>query len=212
MKIHNVEQRSGAWYSLRMGVPTASDFSRAITPKKGGLSTQGVEYAAELALEMFTGQPNEDFGGTEWMDRGAGLEDEAIAQYEMLYDVDVERVGFITSDDGNRGCSPDGLVGDDGMIEVKCLKDKNHVKALLNYSEFDEVDPKYTPQTQGQMLIAERQWCDLLFYCPGMPLLPIRQYPDEAYVKSLDEALTEIIRLRDRALALLNGDEERKAA
>ena len=62
------------------------------------------------------------------------------------------------------------------------------------------------------MLIAERQWCDLLFYCPGMPLLPIRQYPDEAYVKSLDEALTEIIRLRDRALALLNGDEERKAA
>jgi hypothetical protein len=212
MKIHNVDQRSDEWYSLRIGVPTASDFSRAITPKKGDMSIQGIEYAAELALELFTGQPNEDFGGTEWMDRGAGLEDEAIAQYEMLYDVDVERVGFITSDDGNRGCSPDGLVGDDGMIEVKCLKDKNHVKSLLKHVEYNEVDPKYTPQTQGQMMIAERGWCDLLFYCPGMPLLPIRQYPDDKYGTNLDSALNEIIRLRDRALAILTGTDERKAA
>lgn len=203
MIIHDVEQRSPEWYALRLGVPTSSEFSRAITPKKGQLSTQGVGYAAELALEILRGEPCADFNGNEWTDRGAELEEEALAQYELLHDVDVQRVGFITSDDGLRGASTDGLIGKDGIAEVKCLKDVNHVKAIIAWHESREFDDKYIPQVQGEILIAEREWCDLIFYCPGLPILTIRQKRNDKYCESLDGALTEIIRLRDTALASL---------
>jgi hypothetical protein len=209
MQIYDIEQRTPEWHALRMGVPTASDFNKAITPKQGKPSTQAAPYAAKLALEMYLQKPCEDFGGTEWMDRGVGLEGEAIAQYEMINNLDVEQVGFVLDDVG-RGCSPDGLVGDAGMVEVKCLKPENHVAAMLSYDETHKCDAKYFAQTQGQMLIAGRQWCDLIFFSPGLPLLVIRQMPDEKYCENLNSALGLILEYRDRALGLLRTQTEGK--
>jgi len=211
MIIHDVEQRSAEWYALRLGVPTASDFSKAITPKQGKRSAQAGAYAAKLALEIYNNEPCEDFIDTEWMERGAGLEAEAISQYEMIYDVDVTPVGFITDDKG-RGCSPDGLVGSEGSVEIKCLKPVNHVAAMVEYDATGEFDAKYIPQTQGQMLIAQRAWCDLILYAPGLPILIIRQTPDEVYQKNLDDALSAIIETRDRALTLLRGERAKDIA
>lgn len=212
MKIHNVEQRSQEWLDLRLGVPTASEFSKALTPKTGVLSAQHSVFACKLALELFHGETDDDFFTSEWMERGIGLEDEAIAQYEMLQDVDVTRVGFILDEKG-RGYSPDGLVGDGGCVEVKCIKPSSQLAAIIEYEDTGDFDAKYTPQIQGGMLIAERRWCDLILYAPGHPLGVIRIEPDEKYQANLDKALDTIIQKRDRALSKLRGDNiERIAA
>src|SRR3546814_2809936 len=84
---------------------------------------------------------------------------------------------FVTDYAETMGCSPDGLVGDDGMVEVKCLKAENHIKAILYHASKGHCPPDYVQQTQGQLLICERQWCDLVFYHPDLPLLAIRQEP-----------------------------------
>lgn len=211
MKVHDVEQRSPEWFALRLGVPTASEFHKAITPKQGKASAQAEGFAAKLALEMFWHEVNEDFMGSDDTVRGTALEANALAAYQMINDVEVQTVGFITDDKG-RGCSPDGLVGDDGSLEIKCLKDANHVLALVNYHRSGEFDPKYIPQTQGQMLICQRPWCDLMFYSPELPPLIIRQCVDEKYAGNLDKALDSIIETRDFALSILRGSNDAQEA
>ena len=205
MKIHNVEQRSDEWYALRLGVPTASEYDKAVTPKKGELSTQSTKFAGKLAYEIFTGETCGDFFQSEWMERGKELEDEARAQYGLVYDVDVREVGFITDDKG-RGCSPDGLIGDDGMIVIKCLKPDGYMAALLKWEQDRQIDDKYIPQVMGQMLVAGRAWCDLVFYCPKCPLVAAKIEPNEKYMATLDAALDSIMQTRDYALSLLKGE------
>ena len=206
MMIHNVEQRSDEWYALRMGIPTASEFSKALTPKKGELSTQAPAYACKLALELHRNEPCKDFIDNEWMERGRNLEEAAFNEYTFYHDTNTSKVGFIFDDKG-RGCSPDFLIGDNGMGEIKCLKEENHVLALYEISTQGIFDSKYMPQVQGQMLIAERKWCDLVFYCPGLPLSVIRVHADEQYQAALDVALDTIIHHRDAALGLLNSND-----
>jgi len=207
MIVHDVEQGTDAWFELRLGVPTASDFGKVITPKKGELSTQGVSYASKLALELFRGESMNDFEGNEYTEHGKEHEDAAIAGYEFTNDVLVQRVGFITDEKG-RGCSPDGLVGDDGMVEVKCLKDVNHVSEAIKYLLKNEFDPKYIPQTQGQMMIAKRKWCDLVFHAPNCPQHIVRQYPDDKYQETMDKALDSVLEMRDFALSWLKCENK----
>ncbi len=198
MKVHNVAQGEAEWFALRLGLPTASSFDKVITPT-GKASTQMDAYANLLVSEWLTGQP----GGMEptpWMNRGVALEPEARSFYEMDADAEVEQVGFITRDDGWVGCSPDGLVGDDGLLEIKCPSPAVHVEYLLNA----ELPDKYKPQVQGQLLIAERQWCDFLAYHPDMPPVRVRVERDEAFIKALRgrlDALVEAIKSKRYALA-----------
>ena len=206
MMIHNVQQRSDAWHELRMGVPTASEFSKALTPKKGELSTQAPAYACKLALELHRNEPCEDFFDNEWMERGRELEEAALNEYTFYHDINTSKVGFILDDKG-RGCSPDFLINDDGMGEIKCLKEENHVLTLYEISTKGIFDSKYMPQIQGQMLIAQRKWCDLVFYCPRLPLSVIRVHADKKYQAALDAALDIIIGHRDAALGLLNAND-----
>ena len=211
MKIHDCEQRTEEWHRLRAGVPTASEFSKLVT-SKGEPSKSMEKYAVTLAAEVMAGGPVDAWQGNAHTERGAILEPEAISLYEFVHGATVEPVGFVTSDCGRWGCSPDGLVGDDGMVEVKCLKAENHIEAVLYYEKNERPQTTYIQQTQGQMYICERQWCDLIFYHPVLPLLVIRETPILDVVAGLVTQLADVLQERDRIVAILKKSKMEKAA
>lgn len=202
MKIHDCEQRSPDWYALRLGRPTASEFAKLVT-SKGERSKSADTYALTLAAELYAGAPVDPWEGNAWTERGREMEAKAMAFYEFMRDAPIRRVGFVTDEAGTMGCSPDGLVGDDGLAEVKCLKAENHVKAILYFQEHGRCQTDYVQQSQGQMMICERKWCDLVFFHPTLPLLVVRQTPIRAVVDGLRDAIAAVLRERDVALAAL---------
>lgn len=202
MKTYNVEPRSDAWYQLRAGRPTASEFSRLIT-STGDVSKSLPGYALTLAAEKYAGRPIDAWEGNAWTERGREMEEEAIRLYQFANDADVTELGFVTDDLDTTGCSPDGLVGDDGLVEVKCLKAENHVKAILYFQKNGRCPTDYVQQTQGQLLITGRKWCDLIFFHPELPLLTIRQTPDATMFYALKATITAVCAERDQVLASL---------
>jgi len=180
MIIHkNLEQGTPEWYMLRLGKLTASD-AQAIGNNGKGLETLCLEKVAEKLTGCIPEQiDNEDIA------RGRALEDEARASYELETGNIVQTVGFVQYDD-NIGCSPDGLIGDDGLIEIKCKNNKNHLLMILG----KEIDSKYHWQIQGQIFVTGRKWCDFVSYNPNfldMPLKIIRVFPDEKKQAALCE-------------------------
>lgn len=196
MKIIRCEHGSDAWHAARLGIPTASQFHRLITPG-GKPSAQADGYLYELVAGRLLGHPvsTEAVG---WMERGVITEAEAVAYYEMQAGRDTERVGFVATDDGRTGCSPDRLVGPDGLLELKCPSAAVHVGYLL------EADaPKYRAQIQGQLWITGRQWVDFLSYCPELPPALVRYERDEKYIEALAEAVADFSLRLDEAHAKL---------
>lgn len=183
MKIIECEQRSPAWWLARRGIPTASDFHRIITPKTQKASAQQADFICELIAE----RNGFDVDGyvSEAMQDGIRLEDEARAVYSFSHDVDVDVVGFCLSECGRFGCSPDGLIGTDGGLELKCPTPKTQARYLL-----DGVLPaEYTCQVHGELLVTGRKWWDFMSYCPSMPTFVVRVTPDDftaALGKELD--------------------------
>lgn len=202
MIIHDVEQGTDEWYALRAGIPSASEFGKLIT-SKGEPSKSMPDYAIDLANEAYAGASVDAWEGNSFTDRGKGIEADAIALYELAKDVDVERIGFVTNDEKTWGCSPDGFVGDDGLVEVKSLKGTNHTKAIIRYQKDGTFDPKYIPQCQGQMLICERKWLDIFFYHPELPPLIIRQTANAEFALKLNERLEAVCVERDKVLKAL---------
>lgn len=189
MKILNVEQGSREWLHARLGIPTGSCADSLITPKTRKPSAQSVGYRNRLVAEWLLGYPLED-GSSGWMDRGIELEDEARTYYEFDRDVEVERIGFVTTDDGQFGGSPDGLIGLDGGLEIKVPAAHTHVGYLLHPASLVE---KYLGQVQSYMSITGRQWWDVFSYCPGLPEVVERVPRDEAYIAALDAALVPFL-------------------
>lgn len=206
MIIHNIEQRTPEWHALRAGKPTASEFSRIVT-SVGEPSKQAAGYAMALAAELFTGKRSDAFEGNEWTERGRELEASALRFYTFARETDIEPVGFITDDDATMGCSPDGLVGEDGMVEIKCLKAETHIKAILYHQKHGRCPPDYVQQTQGQIMIAGRQWCDLFFYHPDLPPLIVRQLPDAKLNEALSRDIPLLLKERDAILAALRTQQ-----
>ena len=202
MIIHDVIQGTEEWHALRAGKPTASNFSMLIT-STGEPSKSMANYAITLAAEKYAGKPVDAFSGNGYTDRGTLLEPDAKSSYAFARDAEVVSAGFITDDNEKYGCSPDGLIGTDGMTETKCLKAENHVKAILYYQKNKKCPPDYVQQTQGQMFICERAWCDLVFYHPDLPLLIIRQERDDKLIKALKEQIDCVIEERDAIYAKL---------
>ena len=198
-------------------MPTASEFSRLVT-SRGEPSKSAMGYALTLAAELFAGKPVDAWEGNYWTERGREMENRAISLYEFANDVTIEPAGFVETDTGETGCSPDGLVGDDGLVEVKCLKAENHIKAILYSQEHGRCLPDYVQQTQGELMICGRSWCDLVFYHPELPLLVVRQTPIEAVVDGLRTMVPKVIARRDKVLAVLHeqagtaGGQEVKSA
>jgi exodeoxyribonuclease (lambda-induced) len=154
----DILQGTPEWLEVRKGKMTASH-AQAIGNNGKGLHT----YVHDLMADSFSSGEYESYSNKH-MDRGNELEDQARTIYELETDQTVEQVGFIDHD-AYSGCSPDGLVDDDGMIEIKCMDDKKHFRVIL-YGE-KEIDSKYIWQMQMQMLVADRKWVDFIAYNPN---------------------------------------------
>jgi len=191
--IKDVPQGSCEWLDLRMGKATASNFSRIITG--GGKRSESLSgYAIELAGEVLACELEDSFKSSH-MQRGNDLEDDAIEAYQEETFNLVETVSFI--DCGDYGCSPDGLVGNSGMIEAKSPMQKVHAKYLWK----NELPTIYKQQVQGGLYVSERDWCDFISYNPtlidGLKIFVKRIYRDDLYIKKLERFIEELIDKRD---------------
>jgi hypothetical protein len=203
MIIHDVEQGSPEWFALRAGMPTSSNAKKLVT-SQGKESKSMPEYAIELAGDLYAGQPLNAFEGNAWTDRGTELEDSARSLYEMVNDVEAQTVGFITDDDQQHGASPDNLIGEDGGLEIKCLKATNHIKAIMYYKKNKKPPTDYVSQVQSCLFETGRKWWDLMFFHPDLPELIIRIEPDLEFHKVLESQLKAVIIERDKIVKLLN--------
>lgn len=207
MIIHReYEQGSEAWLRARAEIPTASEFSNLVTPK--GKLREGEmlkSYLAEKLAQKWLGGPLPGFGS--WAtEQGTLREDKAIPSYCFEYGVEIDRVAFCTSDDGRVGCSPDGLIGEDSGIEVKCPQPQNHVKYLLA----GVVPDDYVIQVQGALFVTGRPNWVFLSYCPKFPALVLTVEPDPEMQEALAGALALFLTKFDsgwQRLIELNGGE-----
>lgn len=184
VQIHDVEQGTDAWFQVRAGVPTASEFAAIMSKGRGAQPSKlRLTYMLKLAGEIITGRPTESFS-TAAMERGHALEDEARRLYAFMTDEEPEQVGFVTN--GSAGCSPDALIGKDGGLEIKTKTPHLLIHALLN----DEMPDEHKPQVQGGMWVCQREWWDFGGYMPGLPMLTKRIYRDEKYIAELAAAVS----------------------
>lgn len=182
MIVSDVEQYSLEWFKLRCGLPTASSFDKIVT-SKGEPSKQAQKYMFQIAGECISGVREETYK-SEAMDRGTMLEPEARELYEIVSGNKVDQVGFISVEkDGKKlyGCSPDGLVCLDGLIEIKCPLIATQVGYLLD----NKLPTDYVQQVQGQLLITGRKYTDFVSYFPGLRPLIVRVERDEVFIKRL---------------------------
>lgn len=163
----DIIQGSDEWHALRCGVITASSMSLILTPTlKVASNDKERAYLFELLAQRVTSYVEPSFVSDDMM-RGQCDEVDARRLYIDKY-APVEQVGFITNDDHGftLGYSPDGLVGDDGLIEIKSRRQKHHIATLVN----DEVPEEYMLQIQTGLLVSGRTWCDFISYCGGLPM------------------------------------------
>lgn len=182
MIIIDVEQGTPEWHEARLGIPTASRFKEIVTPAKAELSKTSETYLRELLAEWLSGQPTESFSSS-WMQRGQELESPARTLYQFEREIEVRQVGFCRL--GDLGYSPDGLCGGDGLLEIKCPKPSTHIGYLME----GVLPTEYRAQVMGGLLITDRNWCDFLSYCPGMPPLLVRVDRDDKYIAKLKSGL-----------------------
>ncbi len=185
MIIHTCEQGTEEWFRVRAGMPTASEFSTVMMKGKGGGDSKTRRtYMLKLAGELITGEPMEHFTNVH-MERGKVMEAEARDTYAMIKDVEPEQVGFIVN--GPKGCSPDCLIGADGMAEIKTKLPHLQLDVLLA----DELPSEHRAQCQGALWVAEREWIDFISYWPKLPLFVKRVHRDEAYIATLSAAVDQ---------------------
>ncbi len=175
IEILHCEQNSEAWLLARCGIPTASCFSKVLAKGEGKVRKS---YMLELAGEIVTGKPNEGYSN-DHMKRGHDMELAARQQYAFERRVSPEIVGFVRN--GPKGCSPDALIGADGLLEVKTKIPALHIECMMRA----DFPPEHRAQCQGALWVAEREWIDLAVYWPGLPLVVHRATRDEAYITNL---------------------------
>lgn len=179
-----MEQRTDEWYAARLGRATASNFGKVLAKIKAGEAADRRNYRAQLVIERLTGNRQEGYSNAamQW-----GTEQEPFARIAYMADrgVDVQEVGFIQHATLMAGCSPDGLIAADGLIEIKCPVSATHIETLKT----QHMPLEHMPQVQGQMWIAGREWCDFVSYDPRMPeklQMFVQRIPrDDQYIKAL---------------------------
>ena len=177
-------QGSEEWARLRLGIPTASAFSAVLA--KGEGKTRRT-YLMKLLGERFTGEPAENYSNHH-MERGKEMEGEARRLYSFVHDAELTAVGFVRN--GNAGCSPDSLIGDAGMLEIKTKMAHLQLEALFA----DKLPPEHQAQVQGGLWVAEREWCDFASYWPRLPLFVKRVHRDDKFIEHL---AAEVARFND---------------
>ncbi len=185
MQVFHCAQGSPEWFAARAGIPTASQFATVMASGRGGGDSKTRRtYMLKLAGEILTGEPMDNFSNVH-TERGHEMEPDARNFYAFLHDVEPELIGFIRN--GSVGASPDSLIGDAGMLEIKTKLPHLLLDLLLR----DEFPSEHMAQCQGQLWIAEREWVDLVCYWPNMPKFVKRVHRDEEYISKLVSAVDQ---------------------
>ena len=193
MIIETATQRDDDWFDARLGKATASRFKDVMATLKNGNPAQAQQdYLTELVVERLTQQPVQRFA-TAAMNWGTEQEAAARLAYERHADIEVQETGFVAHDTLMAGCSPDGLVYWDGLLEIKCPFNTGvHIETLLN-----GMPEHHTAQIQGQMWITGRDWCDFVSYDPRMPVelqLHVQRIErDEAFIADLERRVSSFL-------------------
>lgn len=187
-----MEQRTEEWHQARLGKVTASNLSNVTASTRSGESAYRRNYRLRLITERLTGKQTE-FIINQAMQHGIDTEDEARDFYVFKYN-DVEEVGFIDHPTIDMaGASPDGLVGDDGLIEIKCRQPHNHTETLIS----NQIPSNYKLQMFWQMACTGRRWCDYVSYCPSFPeelkMVVIRLEWNDEQIKLLEEEVIKFL-------------------
>lgn len=201
--IEMMDQGSDEWFAIRIGKVTASRVADILAKTKSGYSTSRDNYMAQLVCERLTNQKAESFTNAA-MQHGTETEPLARAAYEALKDVLVDEVGFVPHPSIEMaGASPDGLVGDDGLLEIKCPNTATHIDTLLNQS----VPTKYFTQMQFQMACTGRKWCDFVSFDNRLPeelQLFVKRVPrDDVYIKIMEAEIVQFIAELDEKIEKL---------
>lgn len=190
-----IEQGSPEWFAQRCGKATASKIADIIATTKSGPAASRKNYAAQLVAERLTGAVEESYTNAA-MQWGKDKEPEARAAYAFLYadGVEVVEAGFVDHPSiAMSGASPDGYVGDDGLVEIKCPNTATHIDTLLGKS----VPGKYVTQMQWQMACTGRKWCDFVSFDPRLPshlsLFVKRVHRDDAEIKRLETEVAQFL-------------------
>ena len=205
----DVEQGSQDWHGQRCGSLGASQIHEVLAKTKSGYSTARGNAIARIASEKLTGATQETFKSSA-MQWGNDMEPQARSAYEFITGQKVSTVGmFKNTDLPGTHASPDGMVGHDGLIEIKCPNTLTHIETL----DSEKIDPKYITQMQWQMYMTERDWCDFVSFDPRMPddlQLFIKRVPrDHAriaelvdqikiFLSEVDGMMTRIEKIRSR--------------
>lgn len=207
MKAFIFDQYSPDWWRVRRGVPTASRFGSILTTKTMKLAAAHDTYINELIGDLFDleyGQKDDVANAA--MRRGTRMEPEARSFYEMESNCDVKQIGFLTTDDGRFGCSPDGMI-EGGTLELKNPSAHTHVGWIREGGLPDE----HKAQCHGALIVSGLDFCDFMSYYPGLPPLLVRVTPDE-YTAKLRAALDEFWDKFQAALALFRPQAAEVAA
>ena len=188
-----MEQRTEEWFAARCGKVTASRVADIIAKTKTGYSTSRDNYLAQLVCERMTGKPAESYSNSA-MQWGTDQEPFARAAYEAAKDVLVDELGFAVHPTiAMAGASPDGLVGEFGLVEIKCPNTATHIYTLLTQI----VPTKYITQIQWQLTCTQRHWCDFVSFDPrmdeGLQLFIKRVEYDPIYVAQLEKEVINFL-------------------
>lgn len=202
IEVFDCEQRSPEWYQARLGIPTTSEFKTVL--RDVNTSKTYNDYIRKLAGERITGDPANRYSNAN-MQRGNDMEAEALDKYIFLTGNKVDRVGFLKDTKLRAGCSPDGLIGKDGMVEIKTAEP--HV--LIEYILTDKFPAEHVAQCYGGTFISGRQWTDIAIYWPKMPLFVKRLHRNDQYnaelLTAVNRANREIDKLVQTISALMGG-------
>lgn len=186
------EQRSLEWFAGRLGRATASRFNDIMARTRSGFAASRKNYRADLVVERITGTKEDTYtnAAMQW-----GIDNEPVArlQYMLATGNDVEETGFWQHDELMAGASPDGFVGEDGLLEIKCPNTATHLDTLT----YRKLPKQYQAQVQGQMWITNRKWCDFVTFDPRLPenaqLLIVRVERDDAYIAELEAEIKDFL-------------------
>lgn len=201
-----IEQGTPEWHQLRAGKVTASRVADILAQTRTGPSASRQNYLIELALQRSTGtiEPSYTNAAMEW---GTQTEPQARVAYEVETKNFVDQVAFIDHPTiANFGCSPDGLIGDDGLIEIKCPNSATH----WEYFKAKKPPQKYVTQIQTQLCVTGRKWCDFVSFDPRMPsrsqLLIVRVDRDEAFIAEIEEKVKQFLSEVEVEVNLMKGN------
>ena len=200
-----MEQRSEEWFQARLGKVTASRVADVLAKIKSGESASRRNYKIQLVSERLTGERQETYVNQAMQD---GIDREQFARDRYVQQFgEVEEVGFVKHPTLEAGASPDGMVGDDGIIEIKCPMGSTHTETLMT----QEVPSKYVPQIQFQLLVTGRKWCDFVSYNPMFPenlqVFVRRVFANKEYQQELEDEVKQFLKEVDDVISKLKEIE-----